>query len=94
MGPEPYAATPPSECLRTVVASALNGLACRSDAKSQLKIVVCDVSRACIYAPAVRPVYVQLGDDDRGPEDDGKCGRFNISMHGTVDAALNLHQHC
>ena len=55
-----YAVIPFLECLRMVVSSALNGSVCRSDAKSKMKVMACDVSRAYSYAPAIRPAYVKL----------------------------------
>ena len=48
-----------------------------------------DVSRAYFYARAIRPVYVQLTEEDRAEGDEGLCGRLNVSMYGTRDAALN-----
>ena len=48
-----------------------------------------DVSRAYFYVLALRRVYVRLFDEDKGPEDKGKCGKLRMSMYGTRDAALN-----
>ena len=76
--PEWFAATPPSECLKLM----LHRLA--SDKKNYA-----DVSRAYFYAPAVRPVYVQLPDEDRTPGDSQMCGKLRVSMYGTRDAAMN-----
>ena len=53
------------------------------------KMLYADVSRAYFYAPAVRPVDVQLPDEDRGPGDEGMCGKLRVSMYGTRDAAMN-----
>ena len=92
--PELYAATPPLECLRMVVSGALNKSACRSDGSRIMNIMVCDVSRAYFYALAVRPVYVQIVEEDIEPGDESKCGRLSVSMYGTRDAALNWNQHC
>ena len=44
------------------------------------------VSRAYFYAPARRPVYVALPQEDF---EEGMCGRLNASMYGTRDAAAN-----
>ena len=79
--PELYAATPPGECLRLLLS--------RMASDRKLKLLYADVSRAYFYAKAVRPVYVKLPDEDRGPEDEGKCGRLLMSMYGTRDAAVN-----
>ena len=48
-----------------------------------------DVSRAYFYAKAVRPVYVNLRDEDRMEGDEQMCGRLMMSMYGTKDAATN-----
>ena len=48
-----------------------------------------DVSRAYFYAPAKRPVYVRLPEEDFEPGDENKCGKLLMSMYGTRDAALN-----
>ena len=55
----------------------------------KLKLLVVDVSRAYFYAPARRPVYVSLPDEDFEP---ALCGRLNVSMYGTQDAAENWEQ--
>ena len=81
-----YAATPPSETFIII----LNKLA--SD--RQCKVTYADVSRAYFYAPAVRPVYVQLPDEDRGPGDEGMCGKLRVSMYGSMDAAINWTTEC
>ena len=79
--PDLYAATPPSECLRLM----LSKLASTPGAT----LMYADVSRAYFYAPAVRPVYVKIADEDREAGDEEKCGRLKMSMYGTRDAALN-----
>ena len=56
-----------------------------------MEIRVSDVSRVYFHAAAVRHVYVQLVDEDKGPNDHDKRSRLNASMRG--DAALNRHQH-
>ena len=50
------------------------------------KLLFIDVSRAYFYAPARRPVYVALPQEDF---EEGMCGRLNVSMYGTRDAAAN-----
>ena len=61
----------------------------RARAGLHTKLTVRDVSRACFYAPSVRPVYVKISEEDHGEGDEHRCGRLNISMHGTRDAALS-----
>ena len=82
-GPEFYAATPPSECLRLM----LSLLACRRP--RGIRILYADISRAYFYPKAIRPLYVKLPEEDVEPGEEGKCGRLKMSMYGTRDAALN-----
>ena len=81
--PELYAATPPGECLRLM----LSRMA--SERSSDTGLMYADVSRAYFYAKAIRPVYVQLPDEDREEGDEERCGKLKMSMYGTRDAALN-----
>ena len=53
------------------------------------EMMYADVSRAYFYAKAVRPVYVNLPDEDRPEKDEQMCGRLMMSMYGTRDAATN-----
>ena len=81
--PELYAATPPSEVLRLMLSLVASG-------KSQgIGLMYADVSRAYFYAKAVRPVYVKLPDEDWQAGDEHRCGKLQMSMYGTRDAALN-----
>ena len=79
--PDLYAATPPSECLRLLLSELATD--------KTLKLMYADVSRAYFYAKAIRPVYVQLTEEDLEDGDEGKCGKLLMSMYGTRDAALN-----
>lgn len=80
--PDLYAATPPGECLRLMMS--------RMATNRGLKMMYADVSRAYFYAKAVRPVYVKLPEEDVvSGQDEGKCGKLQMSMYGTRDAALN-----
>ena len=88
------AATPPSECLRMTVSSAMVEDTDVGDLENPKRIMVCDVSRAYLYAPAVRPVYVKIVGEDLEPGDKNRCGKLSVSMHGTRDAALHWHHHC
>ena len=81
INPELYAATPPSECLRMLIS--------RMASQKGSEIMYADVSRAYFYAKAVRPVYVDLPDEDRVEGDEQMCGRLMMSMYGTRDAATN-----
>ena len=79
--PEWFAATPPSECLK-VLLSKMAG-------KRTRKMVYADVSRAYFYAEASRAVYVTLPEEDKQEGDQQMCGKLNVSMYGTRDAATN-----
>ena len=79
--PEWYAATPPSECLKIILS--------KMASKKSAKMLCADVSRAYFYAPAARPVYVRIPEEDRQEGDQDMCGRLRVSMYGTRDAALN-----
>ena len=48
-----------------------------------------DVSRAYFRAEAIRPVYVDIIDEYWSPGDENSCGKVNLSMYGTPDAATN-----
>ena len=48
-----------------------------------------DVSRAYFHAPAVREVFVEIVSEDFDEGDEGMCGKLNLSMYGTRDAASN-----
>ena len=82
--PELYAATPPSECLRLMISKVASSI--RRDG---IGLMSADVSRAYLYAKAVRPVYVKLPEEDTEKGDEGKCGKLMMSMYGTRDAPLN-----
>ena len=48
-----------------------------------------DVSRAYFHAKATRAVYVDIVEEDQEGADEWKCGKLNLSMYGTRDAASN-----
>lgn len=88
---EMFAATPPLEakkCLFSYVISQYARGRCKNTS-DKLKLLFVDVSRAYFYAPSRRPTYVNLPDEDYEP---GMCGRLNVSMYGTQDAASNWKQ--
>lgn len=77
-----FAATPPLESLKFILSDATTGW----DRKS-LSFV--DVSRAYFYAKARRDVCVEIPSEDWEEGDDWRCGKLNLSMYGTRDAAQN-----
>ena len=58
-----------------------------------MKIALVDVSRAHFYAPSVRPVFVQLLEEDPESQNPGVCGRLDRTMYGTLDAAEQWSLH-
>ena len=48
-----------------------------------------DVKRAYFYAPATRPIYVKIPDEDWEAGDEENVGVLELSLYGTRDAALN-----
>ena len=84
MCPELYAATPPSECLRLMLSLLASGK------KNGTGLMYADASRAYLYAKAVRPVYVNLPEEDIEPGDEDKCGRLKMSMYGTLQEKGSL----
>ena len=85
---EMFAATPPLEAKNMLFSMAVTDFAQNRAIKSKgiQKLLFIDVKRAYFYAPARRPVYVTLPDEDAKS---GHCARLNVSMYGTRDAASN-----
>jgi len=52
-------------------------------------LMAVDVKRAYFYAPATRPIYVEIPLEDRVPGDDNNVAKLNLSFYGTRDAAMN-----
>ena len=48
-----------------------------------------DIKRAYVYAPARRPVYIEIPIEDWEPGDEGKVAMLNLSLYGTRVAAQN-----
>ena len=83
-----FAATPPLESLRIIISI------CASNQNSNFAednfiIMYNDVKRAYFHAPAKRPVYIKIPDEDFEPGDEDKVGMLNLSLYGTRDAAMN-----
>ena len=85
-----FAATPPLEPKKCLFSMAVTSFARgRCEMSGTQKLLFIDVSRAYFYAPSRRPVFVKLPDEDAEP---GMCGRLNVSMYGTRDAAANWEE--
>ena len=56
-------------------------------------IMVNDVRRAFFYAKALRPVWVELPEEDYSEEDreEDMVGKLEMSLYGIRDAGANLH---
>ena len=80
-----YAATPPLEMLRILVAKCVK----RQTGDRPLRIATIDVKRAYFNAPAGREIYIEIPVEDRMPGDEGKVARLRMSLYGTRDAAQN-----
>jgi len=77
-----FSATPPLEAFKILIAKcALGGK------KSRLAGI--DIKRAYFYAPATRPIFVEIPEEDRVEGDECKVGRLMLSLYGTRDAAQN-----
>ena len=78
-----FAATPPLEAKNMLMSLAVSCKGCRGPPN---KLLFVDVRRAYFHAPARRPVFVHLPDEDATP---GMCGMLLKSLYGTRDAAAN-----
>ena len=79
-GEDLFAATPPLEAMKAV-------LSMTATANKGEILMTNDISRAFFHAKVKRDVYVQLAEEDRGPHEEGICGKLRYSMYGTRDAA-------
>ena len=76
---------PPAEALVYLLNMAATG-----PRRQRQKIMVADVSAAYFFAITTE-IHVQLLEEDAETAEDGDplCGRLNLNMHGTRDAAKN-----
>ncbi len=83
-----FAATPPLESLKLILSKCASNqhYAAESD---RFVIMYNDVKRAYFHAPAKRPVYIKIPDEDFEPGDEDRVGVLNLSLYGTRDAAKN-----
>lgn len=77
-----FAATPPLEVMKA--APSMTAIADEGEI-----ILTNDIRRAFSHARVKRDVYVQLADEDKGPNEEGMCGPIRRSMYGTRGAAQN-----
>ena len=86
--PEMFAATPPIEALKLLIAIAST----EGAHGRRRRLMVNDVSRAYFYAKATRKVYLEIFDEDREPGDENMAGELQYNMYGTRDAAQNWQE--
>ena len=79
-----FAAAPPLEAKKALFSLAVSENTIKK--RGVAKIMFIDVKRAYFHAKARRPVYIQLPPERARP---GMCGRLNVSLYGTRDAAQN-----
>jgi hypothetical protein len=80
-----FAATPPLESLRFVLSIAASN---QWNDKPYL-VMATDVKRAYFYAPARRPIYVEVPEEDKVEGEGDVVGELQLSLYGTRDAAVN-----
>ena len=56
------------------------------------RILSVDVKRAYFYAPAKRPIFIELPVEDRLQGEEDMVAQLNLSLYGTRDAAQNWTQ--
>ena len=83
-----FAATPPLESLRMLL-SIVAGRQSQKHQKDNFILMTNDVKRAYFYAPATRPIYIKIPEEDREPGDEENVGMLRLSLYGTRDAAMN-----
>ena len=79
-----FVATPPIELIKYLVSRAASS----QYSSTPTCLMLCDVKKAFFYAPATRPLYVELPSEALGPGEEGMCGRLERSLYGTRGAAL------
>ena len=83
--PDLFAATPLLEGLRLIVGIG----APNQEGDQRFKVPTSDVERAYFYAKSKRPLYIELLEEDKEPQDEDKFARLNLSLYGACDAAQN-----
>jgi hypothetical protein len=76
-----FAGTPPLESLRMIMS--------RCSSRKNHVVMAVDVKRAYFYAPATRPIFIEIPVEEREHGDEARVGRLNLSLYGTRDAAMN-----
>ena len=53
-----------------------------------------DIKRAYFHGPARSDMYVEIPDEDWEERDEERCGKINMSLYRTREAALNWQEAC
>ena len=81
-----FAATPPLEALRALISYTMSG-------PKKKALMVCDVSRAFVYAPVQHEIYAELCEEAKKTVvDNNMCAKLRMSMYGTKASAQNWHK--
>ena len=83
--PELFAATQPTEAMRIIISEAA------TLGSGEKIIMINDVRRAFFYAKALKPMWIELPEEDYTEEDrkEDRVGLLEMSLYGTRDAAKN-----
>ena len=65
-----FAGTPPLEAMKLLMAICAAG----QGSNEPMRLATVDIKRAYFYAPARREVFIEIPEEDRGPEDEGMVG--------------------
>ena len=80
-----FAATPSLTSLRAILAIC----AALQKRRQPHRFMALDMAMAYFYAPASRPVFIQIPAEDRLESDVGMVAQLNLILYGTMDAAKN-----
>ncbi len=83
-----FAATPPIESLRLILSTCASNQWSHNQ-RDNFVVMSNDIKRAYFYAPAARPMFIEIPDEDFEEGDNGMVGQLNLSLYGTRDAAVN-----
>ena len=83
-----FAAMPPLEAIKALFSLCATASTNR-DRRGPKKLAFIDIRKAYLNAPVQRAIYVRLPKEDHEP---GMCGRLNVSLYGTRDAARNWEE--
>jgi len=85
-----FAATPPLEAKKMLFSMAVTeGIGWKGSRRHGMKLDFIDVSCAYLHAKANRDVFIKLPAED---DEEGMCGKLDMSLYGTRDAAQNWEE--